>query len=227
VPEPQLTLEVPATAIQDLIAAEQPLSLDRLKTLIDPSRKGRALAFAASKEFAFAAMNTTGAHTQMSVVQRSVVVLRGSVGAAILHDIVVPKDDAARSVWTASELADSLRLHRVLPTGDGGVGETAFLNVIAPNQTAIQDISSLDLAGVVLNDWAVLFYTEPRSATAAVSFLVDGKQKLNVLVTGLAPGDWEVWRDGWLLDVPGGVAPSAGSLFFEGRAGSYFLRRRP
>ncbi len=88
-----------------------------------------------------------------------------------------------------------------------------------------EEISSIDFAGVRLASWVVLFHTESASARSAVSFEVKGDGPLKFLVTGLAPGAWDIWRNGWLEDTSAFVSPQAGALYFEGRPGSYFLRR--
>jgi len=90
----------------------------------------------------------------------------------------------------------------------------------------VEEVSSLELAGVRLADRVALFHAEATTARSAVSFRVEGTEILKYLVTGLAPGDWEIWWNGWLEDPQGFVEPRSGALYFEGPAGSYFLRRR-
>jgi len=97
--------------------------------------------------------------------------------------------------------------------------------VLRVSESAI-NVSSLDLAGAALGDTAVLFHTEASSARSAVSFDSSETGGRRYLITGLAPGTWEVWRNGWLLDLDGRVMPQAGCLYFEERPGSYFFRRR-
>ena len=145
--------------------------------------------------------------------QRSVVLLRQGEQIAVTYDIA-----REASMWSlaggASEYA------RVI---DGA--ESAFLNVIGPGARTARDVSNIDLAGVRVRGWAILFHTELRSARSAVSFAVDGDSPIRILVTGLAPGAWEVWRNGWLEEPEADVRPEEGSLYREARAGSYFLRR--
>jgi len=102
--------------------------------------------------------------------------------------------------------------------------DTVLLRVSDSGKAA--NISSLDLAGAVLRETAVLFHTESTSARSAVSFDSSETEARHYLITGLAPGLWEVWRNGWLLDLDGKVTPQAGCLYFEERPGSYFLRRK-
>ncbi|MBC7924895.1 MAG: hypothetical protein H7039_04490 [Bryobacteraceae bacterium] len=87
-------------------------------------------------------------------------------------------------------------------------------------------LKSLDLEGVQIRDWAVLFHTESRMARSTLSF--DTKASagpLRFLITGLAPGTWEIWRNGWLVDSNAFVEPREGVLYYSGNPGSYFLRR--
>jgi hypothetical protein len=87
------------------------------------------------------------------------------------------------------------------------------------------EIGSIDFGGVRLDGWVLLFYTEINSARSPVSFNVKGAGTLRFLLGGLAPGTWEIWRNGWLEDPSGTVDRTSGALYFEGPAGEYFLRR--
>ncbi|HYO83252.1 MAG TPA: hypothetical protein VES20_17740 [Bryobacteraceae bacterium] len=89
-----------------------------------------------------------------------------------------------------------------------------------------EDIDSLDLSGRRTGDHVVLFHTEPALARSVLSFDAgSAADSLNFVITGLAPGVWEVWRNGWVVDQ--GVTVRAGEavLFFQERSGSYFIRR--
>jgi hypothetical protein len=83
-------------------------------------------------------------------------------------------------------------------------------------------IDSLDLEGLIVGPWVVLFHTEPVLARSVLSFDSE-KEGTKFLLTGLAAGSWEVWRNGWNMDTFE-VKPREGVLYFEGRPGSYFLR---
>ena len=48
---------------------------------------------------------------------------------------------------------------------------------------------------------------------------------MKFLVTDLAAGTWQVWRDGKIVRPAASVVESEGTLYFEGPAGSYQLRR--
>ena len=45
-----------------------------------------------------------------------------------------------------------------------------------------------------------------------------------VLIAGMAPGVWEIWRAGMREHDDAAVAPESGLLRFDGKPGSYFLR---
>ena len=59
----------------------------------------------------------------------------------------------------------------------------------------------------------------------AVFFDSNGGDKLKTLVAGLAPGVWEVWRNGWLDEPRVVVTREANALYYEGKPGGYFLKR--
>jgi heparin/heparan-sulfate lyase len=58
-----------------------------------------------------------------------------------------------------------------------------------------------------------------------VAFTVTGGGAWKYLVTDLAEGTWQVWRDGRIVRPAVRVAESEGTLYFEGPAGRYELRR--
>jgi hypothetical protein len=105
--------------------------------------------------------------------------------------------------------------------------ESAALHVIQmAKPQPVGKVESDDLAGVRLGEWVVLFHTEMQMAQSAVSFDVAGPTALRFLLTGLAPGAWEIWRAGMLENDEVLVAPDAGALYLTGKPGSYFLRHR-
>jgi hypothetical protein len=109
---------------------------------------------------------------------------------------------------------------------DGGRTEIQFDGKVR-TKAETHTISSLDLDGAIAGGTVVLFHTEARLASSAFSFDTgDHRAKtLHFIVTGVAPGVWEVWRNGWVVD--DGVAVRSGEavLSFEERPGSYFVRR--
>jgi hypothetical protein len=223
-------VELPAGVIR-LLGEGASLTIGLLRGLLDPEGAGRVLAYYNQPGVTFMAVNLTANHPPTRTVQRSIVALNGLGADAMVlsYDIVMPTDQTNLVSWSIRGSLGSFGIRRLLPASETQpAGETAFLHAIGLKEkiAAVNDVSSLDLAGVVAGGQAILFHTEPRSAQSGVSFLVEGDSKLNILVTGLAPGSWEIWRNGWLEEAPGIVTPEAGAMYFDGRAGSYFLRRR-
>jgi hypothetical protein len=162
---------------------------------------------------------------------------------------------AALSAGPAEDWNTVASLRRAFPSGTTPVGywrgpDAAFLAVSAPgkpvqsvvriNAGKIQirfdgqvhshatsvSISSLDLEGVRIGNAVVLFHTEAGLARSAISFDTGrGNGRLRYIVTGIASGMWEVWRDGWVVDIGVPVRNGEGVLYFEDRPGSYFIRR--
>jgi hypothetical protein len=89
----------------------------------------------------------------------------------------------------------------------------------------VRFINSVDLAGARIGEWVVFFHNETHSAREPQFFFVEGGASVRCLVTGLAPGAWELWHNGFVKEPSLEVTPRAGSLYFEGDAGDYFLRR--
>lgn len=166
---------------------------------------------AGTPRFAFAAMDeTAGYEGRARAVQRSVVVLEG--GTAVTFDFVSGVE--ADTQWRMGA-GEGTRL--LTPTGSEG----GFLSVMG---AAGELVRGADLAGARVGEWVVLFHTESQVAGSAVSFLVPGQGRVRILVTGLAPGTWEVWRNGWVVEGGGMVKRAEFCLYFEGEAGDYFLR---
>jgi hypothetical protein len=86
------------------------------------------------------------------------------------------------------------------------------------------NLVDVDVVGVRVGTWVVLFHTEQTRARSALSFRVEHDDRLRFLITGLAPGGWDVWRNGWLENDTAGVEPKEAVLFFEAPAGSFFIR---
>jgi hypothetical protein len=91
-------------------------------------------------------------------------------------------------------------------------------------EAGAKKIDDIDFNGAIVGDWVVLFHNEARALRSTASFAIAGDGKYKFMICGLAPGGWEVWRNGWLQDVKGDVDPRSGVLYFEGAAGSYFIR---
>jgi hypothetical protein len=88
-------------------------------------------------------------------------------------------------------------------------------------------VTSLDLDGVRLADWVVLFHSEAGLLRSAFSFDTGpvNASSLRYVITGVAPGVWEIWRDGWVVDIGVVVRAGEGVLYFSERPGSFFVRR--
>ena len=84
-------------------------------------------------------------------------------------------------------------------------------------------IKDLDFAGARLGAYVALFHRAANPARSSVSFHVDAPGKLKYLVTGLAPGDWDIWFQGYRENTLT-VNPREACLYFEGDPGGYFLR---
>ena len=74
-------------------------------------------------------------------------------------------------------------------------------------------------------DRVVWFQTASERTDRAAAFTVAGDGTMKYLVTDLAPGTWQVWRDGKIVRPAVRVAESEGTLYFEGPPGAYQLRR--
>lgn len=85
-------------------------------------------------------------------------------------------------------------------------------------------IQDLDFAGARLGAYVALFHRATSPARSSASFRLDAPGKLKYLVTGLAPGDWDIWFQGYREDSLT-VHPREACLYFEGDPGGYFLRR--
>lgn len=160
-------------------------------------------------------------------------------GALVTFDIAVSPQPAAVT-WSIEGAPGAASVAAILPrqarvTRSGSAltvappkpaAESLFLNVIHTAEPhPVEPIDSIDLAGIRLADHVIAFHRETRMERSAVSFDVGGSGPLRFLVTGLAPGEWEIWRGGMLEMPDATVPPQAGALNFEGQPGSYFLRR--
>ena len=186
--------------------------LETLRALAGP--RARPLGHDAGADYAFLAVDAAAAYPGVRELVRSFVFLPRAAALVAFDTAAGPlqwvlegagKDDHAAAV---------------------AVEESSSLHVIqmgAPQP--LGKMESDDLAGVRLAGRVVAFHTETRMAQSAVSFEVAGPAALKFLITGLAPGPWEIWRAGMLEIDDSLVAPESGVLRFEGKPGSYFLRR--
>lgn len=191
-------------------------------------------------EWAFLAADITA--PPFRAARRSVVVLKTGPehSAVVSFDFATPGGPCTRQVIEGAAAVH----HTVLLPGAGEPlieteGETLFVrprksrpDALFLNVTQfgtplpVELIWTIDLAGIRIADRVVLFHPGSRMAHQPVFFDVDQEGVLKCLLTGLAPGFWDLWWRGWLeqQDLP--VAPEEGVLYFESPKGGYYLRRR-
>jgi heparin/heparan-sulfate lyase len=106
-----------------------------------------------------------------------------------------------------------------------------FLNVIqvmdrgSSARVPMAKIESRDVTGVRVADRVVLFNPAGGRMAQPVSFAVSGDGTLRFLIADLAAGSWRVLRGGQPAGKQVAVSKDAGTLYFEGPAGEYTLRR--
>jgi hypothetical protein len=106
-----------------------------------------------------------------------------------------------------------------------------FLNVMqvmdraAGNPVAVEKLEGRGVVGAQVADRVVLFNPGGGRSGEPISFVVRGEGTLKFLVTDVAEGPWQVWRDGGIVRPAVVASGDAGVLYFEGPAGSYSLRR--
>lgn len=109
--------------------------------------------------------------------------------------------------------------------------EDLFLNVMQVLERdrgqalPVDRLDSQEMVGVRLADRAVLFSRTGERANRPLAFALRGSGPLKCLVSDLAEGNWQVWRDGRIVHPAIPVSGDAGTLYLEGPAGNYSLRR--
>ena len=109
--------------------------------------------------------------------------------------------------------------------------EDCFLNVmqVMDRETGtpheVERIDCEKVVGLQIADRAVLFSRDSTVLDGVVDFSVSGSEPLNILVTDLAAGTWQVFRNG-TMEIPATeVSESDGVLVFSGKPGNYqFVR---
>lgn len=121
---------------------------------------------------------------------------------------------------------------RVEITPKAASAEDCFLNVMQISDTKarkLNDVRMIDagkVAGAVLADRAVLFSRDGRALENGVSFKVPaGKKSYKILVTDLASGKWQILKDGKPYMGSVEVKEDEGTIYFDGAAGTYSLKR--
>jgi heparin/heparan-sulfate lyase len=89
----------------------------------------------------------------------------------------------------------------------------------------VEKLTAKDLVGVRVGGRVVWFRKESDRTDRPVSFAVSGSGAIEYLVTDLAEGTWQVWRDGKIVMPAVTVTEEAGTLYFKGPPGHYELRR--
>jgi hypothetical protein len=89
----------------------------------------------------------------------------------------------------------------------------------------VEKLTAKDLVGVRIADRVVWFQKESERVGRPLEFTVAGAGTIGYLVTDLAEGTWQVWRDGRIVTPAVTVSAEAGTLYFEGPPGRYELRR--
>jgi len=89
----------------------------------------------------------------------------------------------------------------------------------------VERLSAAGLTGVRVAGRVVWFQKESERIDHALSFTVAGDGTLHYLVTDLAEGTWQIWRDGKIVTPAVTVTQTAGTLWFDGPPGTWELRR--
>jgi len=113
-----------------------------------------------------------------------------------------------------------------------------FLNVLQVTDRQkgqlrrVERVEGDRVIGFRMADRVVLFSKSGDRLDRDVSFAVEGEDATNgqsdalkLLVTDLAPGTWQVWRDGQVFAPAVPVTSEAGVLYLEAPAGAFDLRR--
>ncbi len=101
-----------------------------------------------------------------------------------------------------------------------------FLNVLqVADDRPVERISAPELTGVQIADRVIWFQKESARLDHGFQFRTTGAGQLHYLLTDLAPGTWQIWRDGAIVIPATPVSADAGTLFFSGPGGAYEIRR--
>jgi hypothetical protein len=104
-----------------------------------------------------------------------------------------------------------------------------FLNVMQMTETApplqVEKLQTPQMAGAHIADRAVLFSVTGDRLSHPPAFTVEGAGPQKILVADLAEGTWQIWRNGQVVKPAAEVTAESGTLYIEGPAGRYELRR--
>jgi hypothetical protein len=201
-----MEIRLEARAVAEFLR-RRPASLSGFRSLLGAqAAQARALGYLESPAVSFA-MFDTGA------VQRGFAFTGGTLATVDLAT-------SGECTWSLDGVEAGLRVEPVEMRA--GIFVHAARLEGAPDIHEVE--AGVDLAGFRTGPHVILFHNEPRMNRSAVSFAAEeGPSPLTVLVAGLAPGDWQLWRNGW-LEASLGVRPSEGALCFDTRPGRFFLR---
>jgi len=107
--------------------------------------------------------------------------------------------------------------------------EDLFLNVLQPTDNGkalpVGEVDAKPIIGVQVADRVVVFNRQGTRLAKPFRFQVQSGDTLKILVTDLDEGNWQVWRESRIVKPAMEVSAEAGTLYFEGPAGNYELRR--
>jgi heparin/heparan-sulfate lyase len=134
------------------------------------------------------------------------------------HFAEKPRNDDAQT-----EIGD----WRVEVSPSTAAAEDLFLNVMQVMDRAsaplpVKRVDAERMSGAMISGITVLFPNRGGHVDGAVRFRSEGAR---FLATGLTEGTWQVWRDGAVVRPAVRVPGEEGTLWFEGPAGHYELRR--
>ena len=90
----------------------------------------------------------------------------------------------------------------------------------------IERIDSEDVFGVKLADRVVLFSRESSLMKGPVRFSIDSEGSVDILVTDLASGEWQISKDGEVLISEIQCQAEEHLIYFAGNTGYYELSLR-
>jgi hypothetical protein len=218
-------LRIPARAAEALLTSDGWRDRASLRAVVG---SGTMLAYAGGTHYSYLAVDTSETGLPLKPALPAVVVLRAADTAPVVINFGLlgsgtPSSGAAFSLDSQT----SVLLHQktIRPRTGESMREQEYLGVTGLTAPDAVEIAGPDLIGIRAGNWVVLFHTEATAGGSPQSFEVPRGETLHFLITGLAPGIWEIWRNGWLEQIDGVVRAGASVLDFTGPPGHYFLRK--
>lgn len=108
--------------------------------------------------------------------------------------------------------------------------ENYFLNIMQVMENHIKEldvkkVEGKDITGAVIADRIVFFSKTSDEINSSVNFSIEDEGSYMVLITDLAPGKWQIWRDDKLIVQNAEVSSEEKALYFEGIKGKYVLTK--